>query len=302
MKNKNPQTVEFFNYFDNIYVNNLPYRKDRLDAFDHFAREFDFDYQVNVAKWGPTAYEEFMNDPEAYLQRFAHVVDIKPYLKTYQSYVDKYQKGNYQSNEKQHTHGCSISNALIILHAHDNNYEKVFLFEDDAQPTTNFPTYAGQVINELKSSNWSFISFGTPHKHFEGDPHQSSNYRFRKYDDNETLYRIFRGQAALLHSYAVHSSFYKTFIEIALSTLFGHLDNRISSYCGSNNLLYLASYPALFVQSSNFSDIQQEPKKKWGTYPQSAVKQYQPIVFEQYRKYNMQLEDIHRYNLDTLDL
>ena len=265
MKNfKNHNSANFFSYFDNIYVNNLDYRQDRLQA----ARIWFDAYGINPTRLGAIngqdEFDNFFNNLESKLQPFAEIVGDK----VIQDTIKIYQKAGAQKKIKNANEnlraifGCSISNLFIILDAYKNNYEHVLLLEDDCQPTVALLEHGESIINEVKNADWKFLSFGKKDRHWNptkkpNHPGETNPPIFRIMDGHNHLSEYQRGNPTQLHAYAVHSSFYFDYIKVGLQALLGHFDVCVTDSIG----IWHATYPSMFFQSKTYSDLKRKSAK-----------------------------------------
>ena len=88
--------------------------------------------------------------------------------------------------------------------------------------------------------------------------------------------------AGLLHAYAIHKNAYEHYIKICFAAFNKPLDFAFSDTAHKVGLTYHATYPCTFVQSTNFSDIQQRCIKKEGSTTNKL-----PMVYEQFRRYSV---------------
>ena len=127
--------MRFFNYFDRIYVNHLPYRKDRYIATKTWLDAFNVQPQWHKAIFGLHEIDNILENPKPILDQFKPYLDVK----------FKFAREKFKGVDQVGFFGCSLSNALIVLDALKNGYEKVLIFEDDAQPTPAFLEYADSI-------------------------------------------------------------------------------------------------------------------------------------------------------------
>ncbi len=127
----------------------------------------------------------------------------------------------------------------------------------------------------MEKTNWHFISFGKPHKHWNVG-------RFQILEGYNHMSKLVKGDPALLHAYAIHKDAYEHFIKVAFASLNKPLDIAYARTCNKVGLTYNATYPCTFVQSTNFSDIQQKCIRKEGSTMNKL-----PMVYEQFRSYSL---------------
>jgi len=117
--------MKFVDFFDRVYVLNLPERKDR---FRHMQRE--------LARVGMP-----FDDTKV-----LHFSAIKPDTKA--------------PFHKLGSKGCFLSVLEMLKTARTDHLNNVLIFQDDAQFLPEFQTYETRIVDQLKQTDWDIAQFG----------------------------------------------------------------------------------------------------------------------------------------------
>lgn len=205
-KSENNTFLSWREYFKNIYFINLDKRTDRLEKV---IKEFK-KYNINAIRW-PAIIPKTDNDHDN---------------------VGKW--------------GCKLSHIGIIKHAIENNFDRVFIFEDDIILSDDFNEYMDISIKSIQINNIHFDLFYT----FSGT--DIDNFKFF----NKYISKNNRGMVCT-HGYGINKEFFNKFIDINLNS-----KEPIDIVLCRTTLDCIVTNKNICNQYSNWSDIEQRYKRK----------------------------------------
>jgi hypothetical protein len=138
--------------------------------------------------------------------------------------------------------GCTLSHLEIVRDAKRRGYEKILVFEDDAEPFAESLSYFNDVADDINSQDWDVYYLG-----------YNSHTRLGLHSKNSLVAR----ELFSTHAIAYRSSFFDRFINDHRHDKIKIFDVWISEEV-QTSMRCLASYPMLFIQRESYSDIEKK--------------------------------------------
>jgi len=204
------------NFFEKVFVINLPHRDDRLQKFDSNAKKHNIEYEIFPAFNGKTIGLDFEYNDKKYVSE-GYFNNLTPYHKSCM--------------------GCSISHLEVLKFCKNKGYENILILEDDTEFVDDFENKFN-LFTESFITEWDLLFLsGTEVK-------------------VNSIYKNFCGLSSCYtsHSYSVNKSAYDILIEkITNSFYYQPLDVSYSQI--QNNIKSFICNPILTFQYASYSDI-----------------------------------------------
>lgn len=218
--------MKFIDFFNRIYVLNLPERTDRLKYIKQEMTRIDMPFESDKVRLFPA---------------------IKP--------------KNKEPFVKLGSKGCFLSTLKILKESREENLKNLLILQDDAQFLPTFQDHEASLVSQLREKDWDIVQFG-----YFPLPDNGASETFTNLVSEKVGALIpFSGQIIGAHCFAVNGKSldkYIEFLEGLLSRPPGHPDGGPMPIDGSFNRFSLRSdvtrlivIPSLVTQKSSRSDV-----------------------------------------------
>lgn len=208
--------MKIVDFFDRIYVINLPYRKDRLASVSKELRAAGMPFSPGK------------------VELFAAIKPAEP-----AGFPDIGWRG------------CFLSHLEVLKQARKDGLKNVLIMEDDLLISRRFKSNQERLVDELLKSEWDFVYFG----HIV-DKIKNNDVKLISYSDKILTTHCYGVNGAVFDSLIQYLEAYLAQVALERPKVDIGIDSVISNFRIENkNINTLISMPALCIQSDSASDL-----------------------------------------------